>query len=56
MFVSDIECSIYNWAHAVIKTGKGKLAPVHAIKAYGHMGKWRYGFIFLAPDWIEVSG
>lgn len=33
MFVSGIEYIIYNWAYAILKTGKGKLAPVHAIKA-----------------------
>ena len=37
VFVSGIECSLYNWAYAILKTGKVKLAPVHAIKAYGEL-------------------
>jgi len=26
VFVSGIECSTYNWAYTILKTGKGKLA------------------------------
>jgi hypothetical protein len=32
VFVSGIDSNIYNWAYAILKTGKGKLAAVHTIK------------------------
>lgn len=37
VFVSCIECSIYNWAYAMLMAGKGKVSPVHAMKAYGEV-------------------
>jgi hypothetical protein len=30
--------------------GIGKFVPVHAIKAYGKMGKWLFSFLTLALD------
>ena len=37
VFVNGSECSVCNLAFAVLKAGKGNVAHVHAMKAYGEV-------------------